>query len=408
MAGGRDSVTSSREPSVALRLKKLPPYLFAEIDRVKRELRRSGRELIDLGVGDPDLPTPEPIIDALCRAAADSANHRYALDFGMPEFRSAISDWFFSRYGVRLDPDREILPLLGTKEGIAHVPLAFIDPGDRVLVPDPGYPVYRSGTIFAGGEPVAMPLRAENDFLADPETLGVSELSGAKMLFINYPNNPTTAVCDTDYFQGMIEFAARRGIIVCHDAAYNEMTFDGYRAPSILQVPGAMETAIEFHSFSKTFSMTGWRVGFAAGSSEIIAALSRIKSNIDSGIFQAVQLAAREALLRWEDLASPLMEAYRRRRDIMVGGVKKIGWKAEPPKGTFYLWLRCPDGLDSASTVSAMLKAGVVATPGSGFGSHGEGYVRMALTRPEEEISRAVEKLAGMPPPERYSEHKKV
>ena len=379
------------------RLRRLPPYLFAEIDRAKRRLRAEGKNLIDLGVGDPDRPTPAHIIEALYRAAQDPDNHTYALDFGMTELREAIAGWYRDRFGVELDPDTEVLPLLGTKEGIAHIPLAFVNPGDRVLVPDPGYPVYASGTIFAGGEPVRMPLKAENGFLADLETIDGETASRARLLFLNYPNNPTAAVCDLAYLEKAAAFSKKHGIILCHDAAYTELAFDGFRPPSFLQAEGAREVGIEFHSLSKTYNMTGWRVGFAVGNPEVIQGLSKVKSNIDSGIFQAVQKAGVAALTGPQDFREELLETYRRRRDTLVDGLNDLGWKVTRPRATFYVWCPVPDGSPSADFAKRLLEeAGVVATPGVGLGPSGEGYVRMALTRPEEEIRQALERLGRL------------
>ncbi len=389
--------TVKQKFELSQRLRQLPPYLFAEIDRAKRRLRAEGKNLIDLGVGDPDRPTPAHIIEALYRAARDPANHTYALDFGMTELREAIVGWYRDRFEVELDPDTEVLPLLGTKEGIAHIPLAFVDPGDVVLVPDPGYPVYASGTIFAGGDPVRMPLKAENGFLADLEAIDGETASRARLLFLNYPNNPTAAVCDLAYLEQAAAFAGKHGIILCHDAAYTELAFDGFRPPSFLQAAGAREVGIEFHSLSKTYNMTGWRVGFAVGNPEVIQGLSKVKSNIDSGIFQAVQKAGVAALTGPQDFRDELLETYRRRRDTLVDGLNDLGWKVEKPRATFYVWCPIPDGSPSAEFVRRLLEeSGVVATPGVGLGPSGEGYIRMALTRPEEEIRQALERLGKL------------
>ena len=379
------------------RLKKLPPYLFAEIDRVKRELRSQGKELIDLGVGDPDQPTPPHVIEALARAARDPSTHTYALDSGMEELREAIADWYLRRFGVELDPATEVLPLLGSKEGIAHIPLAFVNPGEVVLVPNPGYPVYISGTIFAGGIPVAMGLTKENGFLADLDAIDDDTASRARLMFLNYPNNPTSAVCDLDYFESASAFARKNEIILCHDAAYTELAFDGYTPPSFLQAEGAKEVGIEFHSLSKTYNMTGWRAGFAVGNAGIISGLSKVKSNIDSGIFRAVQIAAIAALNGPQDFRMELLDMYRRRRDTLVEGLNSLGWKVKKPRATFYVWCRVPGDYDSASfTTLLMEEAGIVTTPGVGLGSYGEGYVRMTLTRPEEELAQAVERMGKL------------
>ncbi len=379
------------------RLRQLPPYLFAEIDRAKRELIAKGKKLIDLGVGDPDTPTPPHIIQANYRGAKDPASHRYALDFGMKELRTAIAAWYERRFSVRLDPETEILPLLGSKEGIAHVPLAFVNPGDRVLVPNPGYPVYQSGTIFCGGEPVPLPLLEENGFLPDLSRVPKAKLKKARLMWLNYPNNPTAAVCSLDFFKRAGAFARKHGIIVCHDAAYTELAYDGLRPPSFLELPGAREYAIEFHSLSKTYNMTGWRVGFAVGNRTLIAGLAKVKSNVDSGIFRAVQIAGIAALSGPQGFREGLLVTYRRRRDLLVDGLNALGWKVPKPSATFYVWAGVPRGFDSRSFASCLLdRAGIVATPGVGLGVYGEGYVRMALTRPEGEIAQALERLRSL------------
>ncbi|MEA1926759.1 MAG: pyridoxal phosphate-dependent aminotransferase [Candidatus Auribacterota bacterium] len=382
---------------VSERLNKLPPYLFAEIDRVKNELRAQGKELIDLGVGDPDQPTPPHIIEALAEAARDPFTHTYALGSGMEELREAIASWYIRRFGVKLDPDTEVLPLLGSKEGIAHIPLAFVNPGDIVLVPDPGYPVYASGTIFAGGTPVTMGLLEENGFLADLNAIEGETAARARLMFLNYPNNPTAAVCDLEYFESAAAFARKNEIILCHDAAYTELAFDGYNPPSFLQAAGAKEVGIEFHSLSKTYNMTGWRAGFAVGNADIIRGLNTVKSNIDSGIFRAVQMAAVAALNGPQDFRLELLDMYRRRRDLLVEGLNSLGWKVNKPRATFYVWCPVPEGYDSSSFTTLLLEeAGIVTTPGVGLGSCGEGYVRMTLTRPEDELSQAVERLGKL------------
>jgi LL-diaminopimelate aminotransferase len=382
---------------LADRLRKLPPYLFAEIDRMKREVVRTGRDIIDLGVGDPDLPTPPHIIEALHRAALDPANHRYALDLGMPALRRAIADWYGRRFGVCLDPDTEVLPLIGSKEGIGHIPFAFVNPGDAVLVPDPGYPVYQATTILAGGEPHRMPLLEERGFLPDLDAIPAEVCRRAKLLFINYPNNPTAAICDRGFFARVAEFARRHGIIVCHDAAYTELAYDGFRPPSFLELEGAKEVGIEFHSLSKTYSMTGWRVGFAVGNAEVLAGLAKVKSNLDSGIFQAVQLAGVAALDGPQEFLDKYIAIYQRRRDALVDGLRGLGWSVAKPRATFYVWARVPGRLRSAELAGRLLKeAGIVATPGNGLGPSGEGYIRMTLTVPEERIREAVERIGKL------------
>lgn len=379
------------------RLKKLPPYLFAEIDRVKRGLLKEGKKLIDLGVGDPDQPTPAPIIDELYRGAKLPFSHQYALDFGMDELREAIAAWYKRRFNVDLDPAREVLPLLGSKEGIAHIPLAFVNPGESVLIPDPAYPVYQSGTIFAEGTPVYMPLREENGFLPDLDGIDEKTAEKSKVMFLNYPNNPTAAVCDLQYFERVAAFGRKYGIIICHDAAYTELAFDGFQPPSFLQAGGAKEVGIEFHSLSKTYNMTGWRVGFALGNEEIIGGLSQVKSNIDSGIFRAVQTAAIKALNGLAGFRKEMNQLYQRRRDVLVDGLNSLGWKVKKPRATFYVWCHTPPDYGSTAFTEFLLeKAGIVTTPGVGLGKYGEGYIRMALTRSEEELAAAVDRLSAL------------
>lgn len=377
------------------RLKKLPPYLFAELDRKKAEARSRGVDVIDLGVGDPDLPTPDNIIGKLAEAAKEPRYHRYPSYTGMNEFRKAVSRWYKKRADVDLDPIQEIVSLIGSKEGIAHIPLAFINPGDVVLVPSPAYPVYAIATMFAGGKPFEMPLLKENDFLPDLGSIPGDILANAKMMFINYPNNPTAAPATQDFFKSVVDFAARNNLIICHDFAYSEMTFDGYIPPSFLSIPGAKDVGIEFHSLSKTYNMTGWRIGWAAGNSQIIGGLGRIKSNIDSGIFEAIQVAGIEALEGDQQCLADMRRIYTERRDVLVAGLKKLGISVEAPKATFYVWFEVPSGYTSATFASLLLeKSGIVATPGNGFGAPGEGYVRMALTVSKERLVEAVERMA--------------
>lgn len=376
------------------RLKKLPPYLFVEIDKAKKKARDEGRDIIDLGIGDPDMPTPRFIIDALNKAARDPANHRYPLDQGLPEFRKAAAEWLQKRFGISFDPDSEIYPLIGSKEGIAHIPLAFVNPGDYVLVPDPCYPPYRSGTLFAGGETIIMPLKSEHHFLPDLKAINHAHLHRVRMLFINYPNNPTGGTCDKKFFKEVIDFAARHNIIICHDAAYSEICFDGYRAPSIFEVDGAKDVAIEFHSLSKTFNMTGWRIGFAVGNKELVAGLAKVKSNIDSGVFFAIQWAGAAALKNYDKHIKAVLKIYEERRNVLVDGLKQLGWNVEKPKATFYVWARVPSRYTSAAFAKDLLeKCDIVATPGNGFGEHGEGFIRMALTVDKDRIREAVERI---------------
>ncbi len=376
------------------RLKQLPPYLFAELDRKKDEVKARGVDVIDVGVGDPDQPTPQHIIDSLCQAAKIPAHHRYPSYTGMNNFREAVSKWYEKRCGVKLHPLKEVVSLIGSKEGIAHIPLAFINPGDVALVPSPAYPVYKIATQFAGGEPYEMPLLKENDFLPDLNVIPENVLSKAKMMFLNYPNNPTAAPATPEFFAKVVAFANKHNIMVCHDFAYSEMAFDGYVPPSFLETPGAMEVGIEFHSLSKTYNMTGWRIGWAAGNHEIIGGLGQIKSNIDSGIFEAIQLAGIEAMTDDETWLAEMRKLYEERRDVVMKGMEVLGIKAKSPKATFYVWAEVPAGYTSASFVSHLLEnAGIVATPGNGFGDPGEGYFRIALTVSSERLQEAVDRI---------------
>ncbi len=379
---------------LAKRLDGLPPYLFAEIDKVKDEMRRTGVDLISLGIGDPDLPTPLHIVQALQAAAEKIVNHQYPPYEGTQAFRSAVAQWYQRRFGVKLDPATEVLSLIGSKEGIGHLPLAYVDPGDVVLVPDPGYPVYHAGTVFAGGEPVAMPLHASNGFLPDLKAIASEHARRAKIMFINYPNNPTAAVAPREFFQDVVEFAHRHHIIVCHDAAYSEVAFGGYRPVSFLEVEGARDVGIEMHSLSKTYNMTGWRIGFAVGNAQILAGLAIIKTNLDSGVFMAVQDAAVAALTGPDDCVEEMRGVYQRRQEITLAGLEEIGLQAERPQATFYLWVPVPPPYTSSELTTRMIReAGVVPTPGIGFGAHGEGFIRLSLTVDDHRIQEAIERL---------------
>lgn len=378
----------------AERLKQLPPYLFAEVDRRKREQIARGKDIIDLGVGDPDIPTPQFIIDALSEAANDPKNHRYALDAGMPSFRESIAAWFKRRFSVTLDPMKEILPLIGSKEGIAHMPLALVNPGDFTIVPDPCYPPYRSGTLFAGGTPCLVPLFESNGFLMDFSAIDPAVLKKAKILYLNYPNNPTAAIAPKAFFEEAVEFARQHQLLIVQDAAYSEMGFDSYLAPSILEVEGAREVVVEFHSLSKTFNMTGWRVGFAVGNPEVIALLGKVKANVDSGIFQAIQVAAKKALDEGDKIQKEIIGVYQKRRDILAQGFKDMGWPFNPQQATFYSWIAVPPGSTSTEFAVRMLEdMNIVVTPGNGFGPSGEGYFRISLTVPEARIKEAIKRI---------------
>jgi LL-diaminopimelate aminotransferase len=380
----------------AERLKRLPPYLFKEIDRKKEEVMAGGVDIIDLGVGDPDLPTPGHIIEAMKDAVESPANHRYPSYSGMNDFKSAVAEWYKDRFRVDLDPGKETVSLIGSKEGIAHLPLAFINPGDVALVPSPAYPVYHIATMFAGGESYFMPLVSQNGFLPDLDSIPTEVAERARLMFINYPNNPTAAAADLEFFDRVVEFASKNKVLVCHDAAYTEMAFDGYRPPSFMEAEGARDVGIEFHSLSKTYNMTGWRIGFAVGNMEAIDGLGGIKSNIDSGVFQAVQMAGIKALRHDQSCVKEMTEVYSRRRDMMVKGLKEAGFEVESPKATFYLWIEVPKGYTSAQLATQLLEKGVVVTPGNGFGEPGEGYFRMALTQKRDRLTEAIERIKAM------------
>lgn len=384
----------SKKLNRAHRLKLLPPYLFAQIDAAKRKAIAEGRDVIDFGVGDPDLPTPRPIIEALYHAALDATNHRYPSTRGLEVLRVAIAQWYERRFQVKLDPFTEILPLIGSKEGIAHVPLAFLNPGDVALIPDPCYPPYRGGTLFAGGKSYLLPLLKENHFLPDLNRLPSSISRRAKILFLNYPNNPTGAAAPLEFLEEVIHFAKKHRIIVCYDNAYSEVSYNGYKAPSFLQLKGAKEIGVEFHSFSKTYNMTGWRLGWVCGHPKVVEGIGLVKSNIDSGIFQAVQLAGIAALKLGDHFLIETNRIYQERRDLLCEGLLKMGWKVTPPKSTFYVWVPVPQGKKSAPFSRELLeKRNIVVTPGIGFGPSGESYVRFALTVPVERIRTALSRL---------------
>jgi LL-diaminopimelate aminotransferase len=379
------------------RLKRLPPWLFKELDRKKAEVKARGVDIIDLGVGDPDIPTPDHIIAALNEASKDPANHRYPFYSGSNQFNEVAVEWYEDRFGVHLDPQSEVITLIGSKEGLAHFPLAFVNPGEITLVPSPSYPVYNTATIFAGGKSFFMPLVQENSFLPDLENIPKSVTEKARVIFLNYPNNPTSAVADLGFFDQVVEFAKQNEIIVCNDAAYTELAYDGYKAPSLLQAKGAKDVGLEFHSLSKTYNMTGWRVGFAVGNRQAIEGLGSVKSNIDSGVFRAVQIAGIAAMQGSQSYVREMNELYKSRRDIMVKGLQEVGFDLEPPKATFYLWVKIPPGYTSVQMTNELLdQCGVVVTPGSGFGEPGEGYFRVALTQSEETLEEAIKRIKAV------------
>ncbi len=378
----------------AERIKNLPPYLFASIDKMKQEAIKKGIDIINLGIGDPDIPTPPNIVKRLQEAVKNEKYHQYPSYEGLLIFRQAVADWYKNRFNVKLNPEDEVLTLIGSKEGIGHFPFAYINSGDIALVPSPAYPVYSAGTLFAGGQPFIMPLKKENNFLPDLDAIPKDIAKKAKLMFINYPNNPTSAIAEKDFYNRVIDFAVKNNIIVAHDAAYSEIYFDNYKPMSFLEVDGAKEVGIEFHSLSKTYNMTGWRIGFAVGNKEIISALGKVKSNLDSGVFEVVQEAGIEALTCDQSIVADIRKVYQERRDILVAGLRSLGIEFEIPKATFYVWLRTPKGFTSADYTAHLLnKAGIVTTPGNGFGEDGEGYVRIALTVKKERMLEAIERM---------------
>jgi len=377
------------------RLEKIPPYPFAELDKKRNAAVAKGLDVINLGVGDPDLPTPGKIIETLCREAANPENHQYPSYEGMPAFREAAVAWLKRRFGVEIDSKEEIVSLIGSKEGIAHIFPAFVQLGDIALVPSPAYPVYNVSTILADGTPYIMPLRKRNGYLPDLDSIPPEALNKARIMFINYPNNPTAATASLEFFKKVVAFAREHNIALCHDNAYSELTFDGYVAPSILQVEGAKDVAVEFHSLSKTYCMTGWRIGFAAGNKEIIAGLSRVKTNVDSGLFQAIQYAGITAMNEVEDEVEEMRKTFQERRDVLVKGIKSLGWEVEAPRATFYLWLPVPSDETAVDFCSRVIEeTGVVITPGVGFGKEGEGFFRIAYCKKRARLEEAVDRLS--------------
>lgn len=382
---------------LADRVKNLPPYLFAAIDKMKQDALSKGIDLIDLSIGDPDIPTPVHIVDAMKRAVEKPVHHRYPSYEGMLSYREAVASWYRQRFNIHLDPKTEVLSLIGSKEGIGHIPLAFVNPGDVVLVPSPGYPVYPVGTMFAGGESYIMPLKEENGFLPDFKAIPEDVLKRAKLMFLNYPNNPTAASVSEGFFKEAIALSAKYNIIICHDAAYSEIYYDNEKPISFFNIEGAKDVGIEFHSLSKTYNMTGWRIGFAVGNKDVIAGLGKIKTNLDSGVFQAIQEASIIALQTDDSILSGIRNIYQERRDALYEGLKGIGIQINKPKATFYLWAKVPEGFDSTTFVAHLLeKAGVLGTPGVGFGAPGEGYIRFALTQSVERIKEAVERIKSV------------
>jgi LL-diaminopimelate aminotransferase len=381
---------------IARRIEKLKPYLFVEINKRIAAKKAKGEEIISFAIGDPDIPTPAHIIEGLCRAAQDPVNHRYPESEGLPELRQAIADWYQKRFNVTLDAATEVLPLIGAKEGIGHLAFCLIDPGDIALVPDPGYPVYAIGTELAGGRPYYLSLKESNGFLPNLNGIRDDILKNARVLWLNYPNNPTGAVADLEFFQRAVEFGRKNNIIICHDGPYTEVAFDGYEPVSLMQAEGAKETGVEFHSFSKSYNMTGWRIGMVVGNAKVIGALKTLKSNLDSGIPQSIQHMAIEALQGPQDSISEHNAIYQRRRDLICEVLNNIGLQATPPKGGLYIWARVPEGYNSVDFTADLLdQVGVAVTPGAGYGRSGEGYVRVSLTIPDAALVKGLSRLSG-------------
>ena len=386
----------------ASRIEKVPPYLFVGISRKIAEKRAQGIDVISFGIGDPDIPTPENVVEKLRETALDSPNHRYPETDGLPEFRQAVADWYQRRFGISVHPDKETLPLIGAKEGIGHAALCFIEPGDIALVPDPGYPVYSVGTWFAGGECHWMPLLEENGWMPDLDAIPDDVADKATVMWLNYPNNPTGAIADADYFAKVVEFANAHDIAVMHDASYSEVAFDGYRPISFLETPGAIDVGVEFHSLSKSYNMTGWRLGMAVGNEDIISALMVIKSNLDSGVPNAIQYMGMEAMELSQDAIDERNAIYEHRRDRVVQTLRDIGLDAIPPKASLYVWTRIPEGFTSAEFTALLLdEADIVVTPGNGYGEYGEGYIRLSLTINDEDMEKGLARLSEWQIPSR-------
>jgi LL-diaminopimelate aminotransferase len=379
---------------LSARLDRIPPYLFSEIDRKIEEKEAQGVDVISFGVGDPDVPTPAQIVEVLCEEGSKPEHHRYPSYFGLPEFRESATRWFERRFAVSLDPDRQILPLMGSKEGVAHIALALLDAQDVALVPEPSYPVYAMGTLLAGAEIHYLPLTKDNGFLPDLQSVPPEVARLSKILWLNYPNNPTGAIAPREFFESAVDFARTHELVLAHDNAYSEITYDGYTAPSLFEFEGAMDVGVEFHSLSKTFNMTGWRIGFACGNPRVIEALGTIKTNIDSGIFNPVQLAGKEALDHGQESLRNMVKLYQSRRDLIIAELAALGWEIQPPGGSIYIWMPVPSGFDSVGFSTHVLeKAGVFFTPGNAYGPSGEGYVRLSLTVPDDRIKEATARL---------------
>jgi len=384
------------------RIRDLRPYLFVEISKKIAEKKAKGEDVISFGIGDPDLPTPPNIIERLCQAARDPVNHRYPESEGLPELHQAMAEWYKKRFDVSFDADTEVLPVIGSKEGVGHIAFCLIDQGDTGLVPDPGYPVYSVSVMLAGGRAYYMPLTEENNFLPNLNAIPSHVLQKTKLMWLNYPNNPTGAVADLDFFNKVVKFAQQHDLAVCHDAPYTEVAFDDYQPVSFMQADGAREVGVEFHSLSKTYNMTGWRIGMAVGNAEMIDALKRLKSNLDSGVPQAIQYAAIEALTGPQDCIPEHNTTYQRRRDLVIEMLNRIGIEARAPKASLYIWAKVPEGYTSVELANDLLdQVGIVVTPGVGYGRHGEGYVRLSLTVPDAALVKGLSRLAGWRLPRR-------
>jgi LL-diaminopimelate aminotransferase len=379
---------------LARRLDKLPPYLFVDITKRIADKRARGEDVVSFAIGDPDLPTPSRIIEYMCKSAHNPVNHHYPESIGLPELHSAIAEWYQSRFDIALDPEKEVLPLIGSKEGIGHIALCLIDPGDVALVPDPGYPVYSVGTLLVGGEPYYMPLKEENEFLPDFKSIPADICHKAKLMWLNYPNNPTGASTDIEFFEKAVQFAKKHNIAICHDAPYTEVAFDGYKPPSFLQASGAKEVGVEFHSLSKSYNMTGWRIGMVVGNEKLVEALFRIKSNLDSGIPQAIQEAAIEAFRGPQDSIREQNLILQKRRDKLVDALQQIGLKVRVPKASFYVWAKLPDGYTSIDFTKKLLdETNIAVTPGIGYGNEGEGYIRLSMTLADDRLEEGIKRL---------------
>lgn len=379
---------------ISNRIKEIKPYLFMEISRKIAAKKAEGADVISFGIGDPDIPTPDHILDSIIEASKVPANHRYPESDGLPEFRKVISEWYNKRFSVSLNPDTEIVPLIGAKEGIGHFPLCVMNPGDIGIVPDPGYPVYSIGNLFAGGETFYAPLLEKNEWLLDFEAIPKDIAKKAKLIWLCYPNNPTGAIAPASYFEDAVKFCKENDIILCHDACYSEIAYDGYKPVSLMEIDGAKDISIEFHSLSKSYNMTGWRVGMAVGNEELVKVLTIVKSNIDSGIPQAVQYGAMEALTAPQDCIQDNIDTYTRRRDRVINALQNIGLEIVPPKAGLYIWVRIPEGFTSAEFATALLdEKDLVVTPGSGYGEYGEGYIRFSLTLNDSDLDRGIDRL---------------